>query len=235
MKNQYKLVLIAAASMGLTAPGAIAQDAPTAPKDSNYYSRDKFEAVKNRWQPEFDPESVRIGTFLVDPRLELSATSDSNVFASETDEASDVVAYIAASVIARTDWNNHEMRVEVSGNQNEYFDLGNESNFEFRSRVSGRLDVSRSVSLRGTAFFEDKTEARTEIANRITNQRPIEFQSVGGKAGIEFRNGRLRLAADVDLTKFDYEDLTITILIRIFAIAHEPVLRFAPPTRLTLM
>lgn len=208
---KMKQVLLAMAMASIVSPVALAQATQIdqgVNANTDFYSRDKYVAVLDRPQPEFDQEPIRLGAFLVEPSLTAAVGTDSNVFASENNKQSDVIGQIGASVRARTDWNNHEVGLAVSGRQNEYFDLGNESNFEFRSRLNGRLDVTRELSLTGVAYFDDRTEARTEISNSITNQAPIEFNRAGGIAGVNYVNDRIKVSVAADVSDWNYEDGT---------------------------
>lgn len=203
---KVKFLLLGVAAVSVSVAPTLAQTADTAAVVEDYYSRNKYVAVTDRPQEEFDPVPMRWGSFFVQPKLGLSAAADSNLFASSGEEKSDVIAQIGASLDARSNWNNHSLQFSVSGRQNEYMDVSSESNFDFRSRVKGQLDVSRAFALLGEAYYEDRTEERTQIANRVTNVRPIQFEIAGAKAGLGYKNGRTRLAANLHVQQRDYDD-----------------------------
>lgn len=211
-KNAY--LLLSAATFALFAQTAQAQDELVAPGenelvtpgDANYYNRTKYESVLDRAQPEFDAEAMRVGTILLRPRLDVSASSDSNVFSTEENEQSDIIARIGGTVSARSDWSVHEVGAVITGHQNEYLDIGEESNFDFRSRFFGRLEATRNLSLSGAAWFEDRTESRTELSNSISNNRPIQFNRSGVSGGVRYQNERVLVTADAQIAEWDYED-----------------------------
>ncbi len=172
----------------------------------NYYSRDKYEAVTDRQQPEFDPELVRLGTFVVNANTEAGITSTSNVFAASANEQSDTIIRVGAQANARTNWNVHEIGLQVSAFRDNYLDASDESNNDFRVRARGRLDVTRAFSVGANAFAEDRAESRTEFANAIGLDRPIQFQRTGGGLSTNYNVDRVRWNASVDVSDYDFED-----------------------------
>lgn len=66
----------------------------------DYFSRNKYEAVATRAQPDYDPVSKRAGSFDVRPEAELGVRTVSNAFAASDNEESDVIIRLGASVRA---------------------------------------------------------------------------------------------------------------------------------------
>ncbi len=206
VKSKCKLLIVGASTLAMSVGPVVAQNADTAEGVQDFYDRGKYTAVKDRPQPDFDPVPMQWGSFFVRPELRAAVTADSNLFASDDQEESDVIAQIGASLNAKSNWNNHKLEFDISGHQNEYLDFGSESNFDFRTRAKGELDVTRAVSLVGEVYYEDRTEERTQIANRVTNVRPIQFDTTGATVGIAFKNDRTRLAANFVVRERNYED-----------------------------
>lgn len=172
----------------------------------NYYSRDKYEAVTDRQQPEFDPEAIRLGAFVVNSNAQASLAHTSNVFASSTNETSDTIARVGARVLTRTDWSNHEVGFQVSAFQNEYLDTGSESNSELALSLRGRLDVTSNFAVTAIGFTEARSEQRTDFANGIGADQPIDFTRNGGRLEANYRADRVRLDTSVEASELDYED-----------------------------
>lgn len=172
----------------------------------NYYSRVKYEAVLDRAQPEFDPEPVRLGAFLVRSQADLSVTSTSNVFASATNEESDVIARIGGLVSATSNWSVHEIGADVSAYRNQYTDNDRESYDDLTARARGRLDVSRDLSLGGSVFAQDLSEPRTSFVNDFSVDRPIEFTRTGATVEANYGNDRVRWLNSAGLVEENFED-----------------------------
>ncbi len=198
MTNFKKICMISVASIAIASSAAA--------QEGDFYSRDKYEAVRDRAQPEFDPEPVRLGTFLVNAKAEAGALYTSNAFAQNNNEESDIIARVGAEAIGRTDWNVHQLGFEVSAFRNQYVDFNDESTNDLTGRVLGRLDVTREFSLGGNVFLEDRAEPRSDFANSIGVDRPVEYNRSGVGIDANYQNDRVRWLNNVGYSTYDYED-----------------------------
>ncbi|MBA3067512.1 MAG: outer membrane beta-barrel protein [Hyphomonas sp.] len=199
MSKLKRMSLMSVAACALIGPVAFGQT-------DNYYSRDKYEAVKDRQQPEFDPEPVRLGAFVVRSNAEVGLTSNDNVFATNNNEESDIVARFGGEVAADTDWSVHGLGFDVTAYRNQYLDLNDESTTDVTGRLRGRLDVTRELSLRGSVFAEDRSEPRTDFVNAFGVDRPVEYTRKGVTADADYQNDRIRWNNGVSFADEDYSD-----------------------------
>lgn len=205
--RKFKFLLISCSALSVSATPAFAQDSQaSAGAEEDFYNRNKYVAVTDRVQEAFDPVEMNWGAFVAQPEFNIGVTSDSNLFASETNEESDLITHIGGALDVRSNWSRNELGLSVSGRQNEYADFGSESNFDFRSKLRGRLDVSRALSLRGEAIYQDRTEDRTLIANSAANVEPIQFGVAGGTVGADYQNDRTRLSGRISVEERDFDD-----------------------------
>lgn len=200
MKTVFRLSIVSAVAVGPLITAAYAQ--------SNYYSRDKYEAVMDRRQPEFDAEPIRVGSLIVRSSAEAGITSTSNVFAASTGEQSDTIVRLGVRADATSDWTNHEVGVRFAANRQEYNDFSSESSTNVQAAVRGRLDVTKSLALTGTVFGEDGTESRTDFANAVGSDRPIGYQRYGVGVGANYQADRIRWDSTARFTEADYDDGT---------------------------
>ncbi|MEZ5945767.1 MAG: outer membrane beta-barrel protein [Hyphomonas sp.] len=187
------------------AAGAMISSTAYAQEQSNYYSRDKYQAVMDRRQPEFDPEPIRLGAFLVDATALASITSNSNVFAAASNEQSDVIARVGASVAARTNWSVHQVGAEFAAYRNEFSDFSTESNTEWRGALRGRLDVTRDFSFGASVFADRANESRTEPGSETSFRHPVEIDRTGVEAQANYTNDRVRWTNSIAAIQSDFE------------------------------
>lgn len=199
MSKLKRMSLMSVAACALIAPTALGQG-------DNFYSRNKYEAVRERAQPAFDPEPIRLGAFAVRPVAEGIVTATDNVFADASNEESDVIARLGASVSGDTTWSVHAASFDVSAYRNEYLDLGDESTTDLSARLGGRLDVTRAFSLGGSVFAVDSAEPRVEVANDFGVDAPIKFSRTGVTLDANYQNDRVRWNNNFGLTDDNYED-----------------------------
>ena len=173
---------------------------------SNYYSRDKYEAVTERRQPEFDPEPVRLGAFVVRSNAEVGLTANDNVYATNNNKESDITARVGGEFAADTDWSVHGIGIDASAYRNQYLDLSDESTTDVTGRVRGRLDVTRDLALRGSVFAEDRAEPRTDFVNAFGVDRPVKYTRTGVTGDADYQNDRIRWNNGVSFAEENYKD-----------------------------
>ena len=201
MRDVKRLSFASVTMCALTVAGAHAQA-------DNYYSRDKYTAVLDRSQPEFDPAPVRLGTFVVRPSAEAGVSYTDNVLASDQDKESGTIATGALLARGDTDWSVHSIGFDVSARRSEYLDQSSESYNDLRARVRGRLDVTRAISIGAAAYAEDRVEPRTDFSSAFSPDAPIEFTVQGAEGYINYQNDRVRWTNNVGVRKEDYENAT---------------------------
>lgn len=199
MTEFKRLSLTSVAVCAVVATGAHAQEA-------DYYSRDKYTAVLDRSQPEFDPEPVRLGTFMVRSAAELGVSYSDNVYVISQNEESGAIGHVGVSASGDTTWSVHSLGFDVSADRNEYFDQGDESNTDLRGRLRGRLDVSRNFSIGGAVFAEERVEPRTDVTNVFSPDRPIEVSVQGADINLNYVNDRFRWTNGIGVRDEEYED-----------------------------
>ncbi|WP_213268735.1 outer membrane beta-barrel protein [Hyphomonas sp.] len=171
---------------------------------NDFYSRDKYTAVQDRAQPEFDPEPVRLGAFMVRPVAELGVAYSDNIFVSSQDEQSGAIGNAGVAATGATTWSVHQVGFDVSARRNEYFDQGNESNNDLRARVNGRLDVTRNFSLGGGIYAEERIEPRTDITNDFSPDEPISVSVQGADVSLIYQSDRVRWTNGLGIREEDY-------------------------------
>ncbi|MFN4184079.1 MAG: outer membrane beta-barrel protein [Hyphomonas sp.] len=199
MTDLKRLSLTSAAVCAIAASVANAQGA-------DFYSRDKYTAVLDRTQPEFDPEPVRLGTFMVRSAAELGVSYSDNIYVVSQNTESGAIGRAGVLASGDTTWSVHNLGFDVSAHRNEYLDQGDESNNDLRARLRGRVDVSRSFSVGGSVFVEDRVEPRTDITNVFSPDKPIGVSIQGANLEANYLNDRVRWTNGVGIRNEDYEN-----------------------------
>jgi hypothetical protein len=201
MVSFKRICLLSTAAGGLLASTAMAQ--------GNFYNRDKYEAVLDRAQPEYDPEPIRLGGALVAANASAAAVYNDNIFAAETDEQSDLIARLGLEVDARSNWSRHEIGGSVAAIHREYTDVGDESNTDIRAGLRGRVDVSRQFSVSAGVRVEDRIEPRTAVTNSTRFAEPIDLDRPAANIDAVYANERLQVRAGLGITETDFSDATV--------------------------
>ncbi len=170
------------------------------------YDRGANQSVAERAHPEYDPLGLRWGGFDVHPALDVSAVSNDNVFADETNERSDV-AYIAQPRIrADSHWSRHHLGVEVGGQIERHQDFKSEDIGTSYANLDIGLDVRRATQIGVRLGVADLAEARTDPDSPAAAIEPIHYQTNSVTGYLQQQFNRVRLSVIGGRTQFDFED-----------------------------
>lgn len=198
--------LLSAASYGLILSVALTG---TATAQNEYFSRDKYIAVLDRQQPDFDPDPVRAGAFSVRSYAEAGAEYETNVFAEEEDEDADTVISLEVGARANSNWSRHGLSVFGNARYNEYLDFSDNSALNSNIGASGRIDVTRGFSLNPTVGYSETVEQRGDFVGAQGLAEPVQATRTLGGLDANYATGRLRLLAGVTVRDADFDDVDL--------------------------
>jgi hypothetical protein len=117
--------------------------------------------VQTRPRPELDPFGIRMGGFLVFPKLILGLQNDGNIFATNTGTVSDRITLFQPQVDIKSNWSKHSLGFRAEYNGARYSQNSGEDYDDHSAELYGRLDISSTNSLGANLQFAKLHEART--------------------------------------------------------------------------
>ncbi|MCZ6863773.1 MAG: outer membrane beta-barrel protein [Alphaproteobacteria bacterium] len=164
------------------------------------------ETVTSRKRPELDALGVRVGTFLVYPKLSLEENYSDNIFADADNEVSDFITRILPSLRIDSDWGNHAVSLEGGADVGRYLDNTDENFEDYHFSASGRVDVRRSTKVRARvryrALHSDRGSPDDE---RGVEPTQFDIFSVGVNGFHNF--GRVNVTLGGTFDKYDFDDV----------------------------
>ncbi len=101
-----------------------------------------------------------IGTFIALPQVVLSATRDDNIYARRTDETEDTIFTLSPSLVLQSDWDRHELSVDLGADLDRYQDATSEDVEDFWLGLDGTRELTEHArvfgGLRHTRDHEDR-------------------------------------------------------------------------------
>lgn len=136
-----------------------------------------FDPAQNRRPSRFasldpyNPVGIRFGSFIFFPEIEIAAVHMSNVF-SAPEEQSDLAGQLRPKVRLVSNWSNHALEFQATGDLSNYrkFSGENERGFSVESR--GRLDVTRRTGIQASVRRQRSQESRSAIDAASAGPRP---------------------------------------------------------------
>ncbi len=180
---------------------AIAQD--------SFFERNRYVAVKDRPQPEYDPVAIHVGAFDVNAELDATVGYRSNLFATDQNEVSDSFLGIRPVVDAVSTWSRHELGLHLEANSVSYADTDSENYTTYGTRAFGRIDAGSDLDLVGSASYEQNSEPRSAAARVANAGEPVEYSRTGAEVGADYEAGRLALRGRLSANDFNYDDVAL--------------------------
>jgi hypothetical protein len=207
MTTAFRKIVIPTVFAGLSVPAAFAQSA------DNPFERGRYTAVTERWQPDFDPEPIRAGSFDVAASLGLSGGYNDNIFFESEDAESDTIVSVRPDIVARSDWSSHALTAGAAVDHKEYLSNDSESSTDYNAFIDGRLDVQRGLELIGNINTGHTTEPRYQPGNDDDGEQ-AEYDTLGAGIGVRFRRDRIQIEGRAKTfeqdfnTLYDFRDVT---------------------------
>lgn len=193
-----KLLVLGVVST-IAAPSAFAQ------ANDDFFARDRYTAVTDRPQPEFDAVPLRLGTFTFEPAVTVGVSTDSNVLASGVREVDDLIFVVKPEFSLNSDWGRNFLGVNFTATNREYQDVSADSGADIETAVRGRLDVTRDFTLDAEARSGSFLEPRVAFAALEGAAEPVHFDRTSAQIGAQYRRSRILLRGDVTVTDANYD------------------------------
>ncbi|MEQ9314349.1 MAG: outer membrane beta-barrel protein, partial [Henriciella sp.] len=194
-----RLPVLLFALSATTATSAYAQD--------SFFERNRYTAVTERAQPEYDPVPLRAGAFDVQPQLGIDAGYRDNIFATENNTESDVFVQATPALTAQSTWSRHSLRGRLEAASVAYAENDTENYTDVRGNVEGRIDMGVGTEVTGSLLAESLNEPRTAAARIANAEEPVQYDRTGAGIGVSHEAGRLRLEGNYTYQQYDYDDV----------------------------
>jgi hypothetical protein len=125
--------------------------------------------------PGYEPIGLQWGSFYAFPRADLSATYDSNVYATPNHDIGDVYFDIQPGIYVVSNWPRHAVSFESSADERVYASRSSEDVTNFHAALAGRLDITNDY-LTGGVGYDLGHEDRASPDNVFNQKNPIEYQ-----------------------------------------------------------
>jgi hypothetical protein len=199
--------LLASASSfsGLRAQGIAGEllesDLPFSP------SRGRNIAVPDRPRPAYEATGVRAGSFIILPKVEVGLGYLDNVYSSSINPKGDGYAFIAPSVLVKSDWSRHGISLAAGAEHQEYFKVGSESHTDWYVEGQGRYDIAGESNIALIERFAKTTEPRYSEGFPDDAAEPVPVRTIAVTGRGTYQGARVRLIGAGSITRLNYQDV----------------------------
>lgn len=152
------------------------------------------------------PMGVRAGSFLVIPKVDVEATFDDNIYATQTSETDDIYATVRPEVAVKSNWSRHALNAVANVEAKRFNDKDSEDVENYKVALDGRADVLRDTFVGGGVAMERKHEDRGDPNSVATSVEPTEYEVMTGRLGAYRGLGKANVRLDSEIRNLDYEN-----------------------------
>ncbi|MDF1719167.1 MAG: outer membrane beta-barrel protein [Minwuia sp.] len=158
---------------------------------------------------EYQPNGARVGSFTVYPSVKVDVEYVDNVFAEDNNGTSDVIGRVNPQVLARSNFKRHQVIARAGVTAAFHENNDDDNTVDANVGIDGRVDASRSLTIRPTVSYRLANEARGSD-NVVGNAaEPVEFDVAKAGLGLDYVVGRLAFTLDGSASYVDYDDLAL--------------------------
>lgn len=170
---------------------------------------DQGQSVFDKPRPDYDPNGVRLGSFVVKPEIGLFEQYRTNIFKTDQNEEEDFITFVSPELTIESDWSRHYLEFRSSADFAFLADNSNENFEDFNFGASTRLDVMRETFIVADIDYDILHEDRgsPDDANGVER---TEYDVLSGLLGINKGFNRFTFRLDGVVEKFDYDDVVVS-------------------------
>ena len=208
MSKNFAIGVIASSLASIFASHAMAQSA--SPAGSVAAGAAPADAAGSSVAPAegYEPVGVRSGSFFIYPGLDVSVSTNDNIYGSPT-KTSDTIFGVTPSVTIRSDWGRNALNVDGRLIGSYYSKRSTENTTAAVLSGNGRIDADRDWVLFGDARAADSYEPRSSAPQTAILTKPTEYNQYTANGGSTWTLNRFQVTAKIGADNFKYKNNSI--------------------------
>ncbi len=162
--------------------------------------------VNNINRPEYQPEGLRMGNYLLFPEVGTAVVYDDNIFAIDADQRGDFRSEITPSLRLKSQLPRHVLDMSLDGKLVSYADNGDQDYANYRAKIDGALHFDHAHTLAVSMSSVLAHEERDDPLFTLSAREPIAAFEHSAAIGITRDVGRLYGTLSASADRRDYDD-----------------------------
>ncbi len=165
-------------------------------------------SVTARASSNFDSSGIPLGPFRLDGSADIDVAYDNNVYNTNAQRLSDVIATITPRVQAETVTPGHDLVLAAQGVIQRFGKLDAENNEQYNLTADGRLSIGRPFTISGSAFYGRHSELRGTLGDIVVGA-PNQYQLGGATATATAQLVNLVVSIGGGFASFNYRPVAL--------------------------
>ncbi|MBS0219601.1 MAG: outer membrane beta-barrel protein [Proteobacteria bacterium] len=189
----------AQATSGIAVYGTAAPQQRYAPPPGQDYQNPRQAAAEN-----YNPQGVKMGSFLLFPTLGLDETYQDNIYASSSQIVGSFIQVVNPGLQLRSQWGQHALNFFARGSFGFYSADSTQNYQDINAGFDGRYDISPDSNFYGGASYT-RAHYFPGTPNAVAGAFPVAvYNQYTANAGYYQQFGRFRARLDGQMDAYDY-------------------------------
>lgn len=162
--------------------------------------------VVERKQPGYSPIGIRLGAFMVNPGIDVSAGYTDNLYSTPNNQKSDFFTNITPSVYAKSNWAVHELQFYAASRIERFLEYTDEGSDNLNTFVRGKIDVARGSWLAFKPSYVIDHEKRSSPDSVVGGKEPVKITTKELDFEAEHKPGRLWFKPDASIRDLSFSN-----------------------------
>lgn len=164
-------------------------------------------AVAERIHPGYEAKGLPLGVFRAFPTFTAEVQTTDNLFASSSNEQSDVIYFARPAVTIESDWSRHHLTFDAAAARSFHTDFPKDDVTTATVGADLTLDVLHSTQAGLGARWRQDSEGRSSPDTPAGALSPVEYEATSLTAFAAHTFNRIRLTATATREEIDYDDV----------------------------
>ncbi len=164
-------------------------------------------SIFERTRSEYDPVTIRQGSYIFAPAIDFSTEYNDNIFYSDADEESDLLFSMEPGIVITSDFERHALNFQAAGDFGVYADNTEQNFSDYVIGVDGQYDFNEEFYFTSQAghqhLHEDRSAPNSQTGSNDT-QTEFDLSNVG--VALVKNDGLINVRFGLDYLKWDYDD-----------------------------
>ncbi|TNF36332.1 MAG: hypothetical protein EP315_04300 [Gammaproteobacteria bacterium] len=151
-------------------------------------------------------DALRIGDFIIKPRIGFTEYYDNNIYATADNEEGDSISVFKAAAALDSDWENHALNFDIGFDAARYAEFDTENTVDTRLGARGEYDFTQNTQifaeLRSVSDHEDRASP-----DEIYGIEPVEFTENNLNIGYLQKVDAHLLTLAINNTEYNFDDV----------------------------
>lgn len=169
-------------------------------------TRMERDTVNARSRPGYESAGIALGSFRLQPSVDVQALATDNLYARSDVKVSDISISVRPAASLQSQWRRHALSLTADAAIDRHPAHGTENVARYGVGADGRIDVSATTRLSADVSFARRVEGRGTTGDTLFGAKPIAYHQLSAGLSLEQDFFRTKISVQGQYDRYRYSD-----------------------------